>query len=410
MVTEPEIDQPIIDDGAGAGTIRVRPDRFVAGGEVLARDADGRIVFVRGALPGEDVTVVLTEQKKDWARGFVGEIHEAASERVEPPCVHRRDGCGGCDWQHVAVANQLSAKISIVSEALRRTARLQDPKVERGASVSALGYRTTIRVVGDATGRASFRSERSHDTIAPDACMVAHPTLSALLPNLVIPAAVELTMRVSVATGEITALWDFSAGDVGGLPTNVTTGGRAKIHEDVAGFRFRVSAASFFQSGPEAAELLVSAVRRAAPELETASTVLDAFSGVGLFALAATQPSARLIAVESSRSSVDDCRVNLAGRDARVESKNVDDWKARKGDRIDVIVADPARTGLDKAGAQALAAAEAPVFVLVSCDPVALARDATLLAKLGYQHESSEVIDLFPHTHHVEVVSRFVKT
>jgi 23S rRNA (uracil1939-C5)-methyltransferase len=83
-------------------------------------------------------------------------------------------------------------------------------------------------------------------------------------------------------------------------------------------------------------------------------------------------------------------------------------WRPGQGESIDVAVADPARTGLGKPGTATLAAAKAPVVVLVSCDPVALARDVSLLATYGYRHDGTDVLDLFPETHHVEAVTRFV--
>ena len=83
------------------------------------------------------------------------------------------------------------------------------------------------------------------------------------------------------------------------------------------------------------------------------------------------------------------------------------EWRPRAGETFDVAIADPARTGLGKPGVRAVAAAGAPVLVLVSCDPVALARDAALLRSHGYRHESTDVVDLFPGTHHVETVTRF---
>lgn len=387
----------------------VRPERFVAGGEALARDADGRVVFVRGGLPGETVVVDTLDDKTDWSRGLVTEIVEASPDRVDPPCVRRHEGCGGCDWQHLAVPQQLPAKVEIVRDALRRTGKLPDAHITVGAAVSDRAYRTTIRVVGDADGRAAYRSDRSHETVLASGCLVAHPALEALLDGLVITPELEVTLRVSVATGEITARWDDSIGDVGGLPHDVGTGSSAFLHEEVAGHRFRVSAASFFQSGPQAAELLVEAVRRAAPELDSAQTVLDAYAGVGLFAVAATSPRSHVITVESSKAAVADCRVNLAGRSARIEVGEVGAWRAQQGQVIDVAIADPSRTGLGKPGVGALAGGVRPqVLVLVSCDPVSLARDTTLLKRYEYQHVSSEVIDLFPHTHHVETVTRFV--
>ena len=98
--------------------------------------------------------------------------------------------------------------------------------------------------------------------------MVAHPALFDVLRDVTIDPDVELTVRVSEATGQMTAMWDSRKGDVKGLPDAVRTGANAALHEDVAGHRFRVSAGSFFQSGPAAAALLVDAVRRAAPEID----------------------------------------------------------------------------------------------------------------------------------------------
>jgi 23S rRNA (uracil1939-C5)-methyltransferase len=388
--------------------LRVAPERFIAGGETLARDADGRVVFVRGGVPGDDVTVEIVEHKGDWSRGVVVEVHEPSPDRVEPPCVHRREGCGGCDWQHIAIAAQLPAKVAVVVDALRRTAKLTDADVRTGGSVPASGYRTTIRVVGDEAGRAAFRIERSNDTVSASGCLISHPALVTLIDQVELTPGLELTLRVSAATGELNALWDAADGDVSGLPPSVATGARAMLIEEVAGHRFQVTATSFFQSGPAAAELLVDAVRRAAPELDAATTVLDAYAGVGLFARAATHRDSKLVTVETTSSAVDDCRVNLRSRAARVERGEVGRWRPAAGERFGVVIADPARTGLGRPGAGAIVSAGAPVIALVSCDPVALARDVTLLAQAGYRHVTTEVLDAFPHTHHVETVTRFV--
>lgn len=388
---------------------RVNPERFVAGGEALAHDGDGRVVFVRGGLPGDDVTVEIVDDKGDWARGVVTEVHVRSADRVEPPCERRTEGCGGCDWQHLAVPAQLPAKLEILRDAMRRTGKLPDAELTLGGSVAPSGYRTTIRVVGDADGRPAYRMDRSHDTVAASGCLIAHPGLLPVLDSMRLTPELEATLRVSVATGEMTARWDRRHGDVVRLPDSVETGAAAMLHEDVAGHRFRVSAGSFFQSGPAAAELLVAAVRRAAPELATASSVLDAYAGVGLFALAATEPSTQLFTVETSKSAIADCRANLDGRAARIERGEAGAWRPDPGLRIDVAIADPARSGLGRPGVAAMTAAAAPVFVLVSCDPVALARDAGLLGRHGYRHDGSEVLDLFPHTHHVEAVTRFVR-
>jgi 23S rRNA (uracil1939-C5)-methyltransferase len=193
----------------------------------------------------------------------------------------------------------------------------------------------------------------------------------------------------------------------------VHIGERAWLTERVAGHDLRVSAGSFFQSGAQAAELLVDAVKRAAPELATARHAVDAYGGVGLFAVAAMESAGYVTVVESGKSACLDAEHNLQGREARVVRAEVTGWTPPTGDGatppVDVIVADPARPGLAKPGVKALTAAHADVLVLVSCDPVSLARDAALLAEAGYGIESVEVLDLFPQTHHVETVTRFTR-
>ncbi|MFP5488343.1 MAG: class I SAM-dependent RNA methyltransferase, partial [Acidimicrobiia bacterium] len=332
----------------------------------------------------------------------------AGPDRVDLPCQHRLEGCGGCDWQHLAVPSQLAAKAEIVRDAMRRTGRLPHAEIHLGRSVPAQGYRTTIRLVGDADGRAAYRQERSHDTVPASGCLVAHPNLLPVIDTVAISPGTEVTLRTSVATGAVAARWDAATGTVDGLPSSVEVGAQAVLHEVVAGHRLQVSAGSFFQSGPAAAELLVDAVRRAAPELEGAERVVDLYAGVGLFVVAAAPDAGHVVTVETSRSAVADCHANLAGRSARVEQGQVGRWRPDRGMAVDVVIADPARSGLGKPGTATIVAAAAPVAVLVSCDPVALARDTALLVRQGYRHDGTEVLDLFPHTHHVECVTRFV--
>ena len=103
-----------------------------------------------------------------------------------------------------------------------------------------------------------------------------------------------------------------------------------------------------------------------------------------------------------------DAERNLGHRDAMVARGEVGGWHAPTGTEVDVVLADPARSGLGKPGVAALTRLGAPVIVLVSCDAASLGRDARLLAAAGYRHERSELVDTFPHTTHVEAVSRFV--
>jgi tRNA/tmRNA/rRNA uracil-C5-methylase (TrmA/RlmC/RlmD family) len=107
---------------------------------------------------------------------------------------------------------------------------------------------------------------------------------------------------------------------------------------------------------------------------------------------------------------VADARVNLSDVDARIVASDVARWRPKRSDgRVDVVIADPPRTGLGRPGVVAVVAARAPRVVLVSCDPASLGRDAALLRDAGYDLESVALVDSFPHTFHVETVSRFDK-
>ena len=390
-------------------TVQLRPDRFAAGGEALAHDADGRVVFVRGALPGETVVAEIVREKRDWARAYVVDIVESSADRVTPPCASRLAGCGGCGWMHLDLDAQRRAKLAIVEEALQRIGSLADPVAVLGPGVEPEGYRTTARVAPGPDGAAGFRAERSHDVVAAPNCLVLDPTLRTLIATIQLDPGVEATVRMSMATGEVAARWDRTKGAVRGLPPEVQRDGNARVHEDVGGRRLRVSIGSFFQSGPQAAALLVAAVGRAAPELHTAAVVVDAYAGIGMFAACATAPDAYVVAIETSRSAVADAEANLSDRRHGVIRGEVGGWHAPPDLAAEVVIADPARSGLGAPGTAALVRLDAPVLVLISCDPGSLGRDAKLLGQAGYVHERSELIDTFPQTTHIEVVSRFAR-
>lgn len=375
-------------------------EKMAAGGDAISHLADGRVVFVDGALPGERVRVAVVTQKKDFARAAVIDVLDASSARVAPPCPALAAGCGGCRWQHVAPEAQLGLKVAVVEDALRRTGRLHAPEVRAGAAVPPWAYRTTVRFAVAPDGRVGFRAAASHRVVPVDGCPVAHPAIDALVPALRVRGADEVTVRVSTASGACTVLPSRPDARVHGLPDGAGVGADAALQETVAGVSLRVSAASFFQSGPAAAALLVEAVRDAAGDALGRGPSLDAYGGIGLFA--ATLPLHDVSVVESSRSACADARVNVPW--AEVVCAGFEDWVPHA---VDLAVVDPARAGLGGRGVSALVAAAPRRVVLVSCDPVSLARDASLLGEAGYVHRGSTVLDLFPNTPHVEVVTVF---
>lgn len=387
----------------------LRITALAVGGDGVGRGPDGRVVFVPGVAPDDRVRVRLVEERRRFARGELVTVRQGGPGRIEPPCPEVGRGCGGCGWQHLHTDAQREARRTLVADALERIGRLPEVEVRSGPALPDTGFRTTLRcAVVD--GRAGFRRSRSHDVLAVSGCLVAHPLLEELVREGRFGLATEVTLRCGARTGERLVVVDASdpgwQGDGITLPSDVVVADlrareHALYHEDVAGRRWRISAQSFFQARPDGADLLVERVAAMLPERP--GRVLDAYSGVGL--LSAAVPAADgIVAVESNPFAVADAKVNLAGFDARVVCSDVERWGPEP---VDTVVADPARRGLGKPGVEVVAQTGAGTVVLVSCDAGSLGRDAAELVTRGYRLRVSEVLDMFPHTPHVEVVSLF---
>lgn len=389
--------------------VTLEVSKIVAGGDGLAHDDTGRVTFVTGGLPGETVRADVHDRRRDFAKAIAVEVLQPSPSRIDPPCPFVAAGCGGCDWQHIDPHAQRRLKADIVTDALRRQARL-DVEVELGPDLPPFAHRTTVRGVASG-GRFGFRHRGTHDVVPVAPCMVSHPLLDELIVAGRFPTG-EVTLRVGARTGERIAVVSEGEGEVA-LPADVRVvterelhaGTRAWYHEEVAGRRWRISARSFFQARPDGADALVAVVGQALEgTLRPGGHLVDLYGGVGLFAGTLTPAGGHVTLVESGAGAVADARINLADIQARILKSDVARWRPA---RADSVVADPPRAGLGRSGVAAVVGARAPRLALVSCDPAALGRDAKLLAAAGYDLRTTTLIDLFPQTSHVEVVSRF---
>ena len=380
-------------------------EKLVAGGDGLTRMDDGRVVFVPGVLPGEEVEITLASKSSDFGRGEVVRIVKESADRQVPPCPHVSEGCGGCDWQHIAPAAQSAHKAEIVKEAFARTARLQiEPRVR---TLPEGSRRTTVRMAADRHGNLGFRKGNSNDVVPVSHCMVSHDMVNQIISRPVLEGEGEVTIRVSPRNGG-RGVWCHEGQMVEGLDSDIVRGSRGAIAETVLDREYKVSMGSFFQSSAEAADLIVDVVTRRLNglELERGGRLVDAYGGVGLFSLALQDRFDDVMLVESNPQACRDAVNNLADCAAIIDQVEMENWDPCSAA---VIVADPARQGLGKGGVASIAMTEAPVVILVSCDPVAGARDARLLTDAGYDLGDVEVLDIFPNTHHVEVVSVFTR-
>lgn len=376
------------------GGLVVEAGPLVAGGAALGRLPGGEAVLVDGALPGERVFIGGLERRRGVLHAHVVDVLTPSPSRVKPPCRHVAEGCGGCQWQHLAVEHQRLAKTAIVRDAYRRIGRRRDADhvVQEGRGVAAGGYRTTLRLVVSVDQRLGFRARREHRVVAADGCLVAdpqlHPALAAIAPER--RPGDEVALRCSRDSGAVVA------GDGG------------PIDEMVGGARFRISPRSFFQSGPEAAALLVSSVSHALKGADERSAFVDLYAGVGLFSATVGSRFTRRVLVERNASAVQDARLNIGGlAGSVVVQDDVERWRGPTGLGPAVVVADPSRAGLGRRGVEAVMSCRPQRLVLVSCAPAAAARDAVLLETAGLTLRHATVLDLFPHTFHCEVVARF---
>ncbi|MFF9869122.1 class I SAM-dependent RNA methyltransferase [Streptomyces sp. NPDC013953] len=409
------------------------------GGHCIARTDEGRVLFVRHALPGEKVVVRVTEGAEDsrFLRADAVRVLEASKDRVEAPCPYAGPGkCGGCDWQHAKPGAQRRLKGEVVAEQLQRLAGLTPEEAGwDGTVMPAEGdkvpagevpaWRTRVQYAVDAEGRAGLRKHRSHEVQPIDRCLIAAPGVSELgiekrswegMASVDAIAATGSQDRQVVLTPRPGARLPIVELD---RPVSVLRvaedGGVHRVHgrpfvrERADDRTYRVGNGGFWQVHPKAADTLVRAVMQGLLPRK-GDTALDLYCGAGLFAGALADrvgDKGAVLGIESGKRAVEDARHNLEHFErVRIEQGKVDQILPRTGiTDVDLIVLDPPRAGAGKQTVKHLAGLGARRIAYVACDPAALARDIAYFRDAGYRVRTLRAFDLFPMTHHVECVA-----
>jgi len=414
-------------------------DDVAVGGDGVGRTAGGKVVFVGSTMPGDRVRVALIKERKRHAHGRLVEVLEPSSARREVTCDAHRAGCGGCAWLGFEIEAQRAAKRAMVPQALERIGRLTPELTEGidlgwGAELAPVGFRTQLRcgVEGD---RLAFKEGASHRLVEAGSCQVAHPGLVEVLESGRFPQTGEAVLRHGAVTGETLVVLDRGA-EQATVPEGVRVVNRreavaASYTEVIEGHRFRVSAGSFFQTRSDGATALVREVSDMIGGRPR--RLLDVGCGVGLFSVTISAEQ-MTVGVERNAASAADARHNLtlaaaggggrtvpefepradmsrqvqarsgSAREWAVHEVDLDDWTPTDND---VVVADPARAGLGRAGVAAMVGSRPDRIVLVSCDVGAFGRDTGLLVESGWVPTRIRLLDLFPQTPHVEIITRF---
>jgi tRNA/tmRNA/rRNA uracil-C5-methylase (TrmA/RlmC/RlmD family) len=331
------------------------------GGFCVAR-SEGRVVFVRGGLPGERVRAqVIDDSKASHWFATATEVLDADEHRVDPVCPVAGE-CGGCDFQHVEIGFQRELKRRVVAEQLDRIAGIDwDGVVEPAREgEDGLGWRTRMhyRTTG---GVPALRAFRSHDLVpVPDeGCPIAHPAGRPAAGRFAAEGPEDLQVTVS-GTGT-----DAGTPRVSVLADGALVEGPATVTETVGPLGLKVDADGFWQVHPQAAQVLTRAVLDGL-EPGPGDKALDLYCGVGLFAASLARAGARVEGVEVSRRAVGLARRNVEGRFVAGRTERTMRQLAR---HADLVVLDPPRKGAGRRVVADVVGRRPRAVAHVACDP-----------------------------------------
>ena len=369
-------------------------------GEAMA-DFDGYNVFVAGGIPGERVVAEVVKVHRKYVSAKVVDVLEASPDRVEPPCPYYGE-CTGCQWQHLSYDAQLKTKHEKVTDALQRVGELADPPVsEVRPSPDQLGYRNHARFTINRDGALGFINRETRQFVRIDKCLLMHQGVNDLLEELQdhCGETTQLSIRAGKYSGDFLIQPYLVHPEIGVLT------GQKRYTESVAGQDFLVSSPSFFQVNVEQAAAAADVVRDRL-HLTADDVLLDAYTGVGTFAILLAPSVKRVIAVEESSAAVADAKQNAG------DLQNLEFVLGRTEDVLrnlpvkpDVVVLDPPRSGCQPRALESLIEMAPSRVAYVSCDAETLGRDLKILCQGGYRLDEVAPLDMFPQTHHVECVA-----
>ena len=432
--------------------LELEVDSLAFGGRGVAR-ADGFVVFVAGALPGDRVRAEVTKGKKRFAEARAVELLRAGGDRLPDTCVHGGEPCPGAPWQGLPYEQQLHYKQEQVADALGRIGGLEGfeleeivPAAEQWRYRNKLEYsfgesddgneltlgfhargRWDVTVDADDCHLASVAGNEARNAVREWARAEAVPAWDrrarrGVLRNL---AVREGRRTGQVQTRLVTAkarfprppvdLHTIVADDAGGTdgPTGVL--GEERLREELCGLKLQMSHGAFFQTNTEMAERLYAVAGEYAG-LSGRELVFDLFCGIGTIGLTMAAQAGEVWGLEIVPEAIADAernaRANKIGN-ARFMAANARTGVrplVEKAGKPDVVVVDPPRAGLSAKIVRRVLECEAQRIVYVSCNPTTLAPNAAQLAEAGYRLARVRPVDMFPQTPHIECVALFERT
>ncbi|MFP3983643.1 MAG: 23S rRNA (uracil(1939)-C(5))-methyltransferase RlmD [Desulfurivibrionaceae bacterium] len=439
-------------------------EKIVSGGYGLGRLPDGIVVLVPRVLPGEEVRVRPVRRRKNYIEARLIEVIRPSSLRVEPDCPYY-GRCGGCDFQHLGMEDQLRFKSGILREQLLRFDVVPDEGAlsaiwsEPLPSSNAFGYRQRIRLQVNADGRPGYFQFRSHTVEPIKSCLLARPEINSVLQQVMSLASMKHLFKycraveffLSPEDGRVILYLHFTR-----KPRPADYDSARTVQQDIAavkglvmevegygvflvspqreetstenGLEIRMTLPAeatgreislccepggFYQVNQETNEQLIKTVLEWAA-VSGKDRVLDLFCGMGNFSLPLALHAGEVVGLDLQRAAIRSATGNAASAGlvncrfeksaARVGAAHL----AASGEYFDLVLLDPPRQGcsdvisyIPKLGAARI--------LYVSCDPATLARDLAALIRTGYNLSRIQPVDMFPQTHHMETVALLEK-
>ena len=362
------------------------------GGEGVGRSAEGKVVFVPGAAPGDKLRIRVLADHGRYERAEIVEILEKSTFRVDPPC-SVFGTCGGCQWQYLRYETQLKMKEDILRDALQRVGRVPQPNVlPMIPAENPWHYRHRIQLKVDSEKQIGFYALKSHQVIPFEECLIADQRLNEKLIQIrQSPKLSELPFELAVTEAGLVEKWEGEEGP-------------------------------FSQVNPEQNKSLIRTVLEMAfGKAELAftqkKTVVELYAGSGNFTFPLSERVGQIFAVESSHRAVRRGEEETLRR--RIENihwiPGDAEWGLKKIYRmvkegklaVDLLVLDPPRHGARKI-LDLVPLIRPRQIVYVSCDPMTLSRDLEFLCRRHYRLECVQPVDMFPQTYHIESVAQLI--
>ena len=397
--------------------VRLHVRAMAHGGEGIADAPDGRVVFVRGAIPDDTVEATLTKVKKRWARAETTAVLEPSPHRVDPTCPAAAAGAGCCDFSHIEEDAQLEFKREVLLGQLGALSSrfgvldaLDLGAVEAVQLQPVTGWRTRVRLGVDSQGNAGMRRARSTDVVAGVACTQPVP---GLLDGIVGEQAEKFTpgaeLVVAVDADGTRHVVETQAAQRGRRVERVerVLEGPGELVERVRGFDFVFPPTAFWQAHLRAPEAYSDVIAQWGAGEYTNRVGWDLYGGVGAFVPAMSE------ALGGGR--IESVDYSSAATSRRQQVADACDVRVHHGDAAAVVgelerppglvVLDPPRAGAGAEVVRAIAQAAPERIIHVGCDPATFARDLAGFGEHGYAVKQMKLIDAFPNTHHFEVIA-----